>query len=391
MANNIILKGARVIDIENNVDEILDIEIIDDKISRLSPDIDKSDAFEVIDLTGKIVSTGLIDMHCHLREPGFEYKETIETGSKSAIAGGYTGICPMANTNPVADCTEIINFVKNKAKNINIYPICAITKGLEGKKTVDFAAIKAIAYSDDGKPLEDMNLYAEALRSGNLIISHAETSSLGTSPESEIKAIERELELLEKTGGRIHFAHISTRKSVELIRDAKTKGLKVTCECAPHHFTFTQDDVTQNSIFKMNPPLRHQADLQAIIDGLKDNTIDAIATDHAPHSIEEKLKPFNEGPFGIVGFETALGLTLKKFDIKLAIEKLSAVPARILGLDIGLKIGNSADLTVIDPDFEWVIEAQKFKSKCKISPFEGQKVKGKAIMTIIKGVIYDNR
>lgn len=398
---NLILKNIHII--SQDLDEITNIQIEDGLIVDISKDIQG----EGIDLKGKIVTPGFVEMHCHLREPGFEYKETIETGIESAINGGYTAICPMANTNPVVDDADTLEYTILKAQvtnpNIGFYPVCAVTKGLKGEELTDLKELKnagAIAFSDDGKPLENLKLLKEALLTGELIMSHAEDSSLLTDPLSEAVCIARELEVLrgiqKEGGGRIHFAHLSTKRALELIRNAKKEGLNVTCETAPHYFTFTSEDATKDGRFKMNPPLRTQKDLEAVIEALKDGTIDCIATDHAPHSIEEKLKAFAEAPFGVVGFETALGASLKlvqdnHLTMQQLVEKLSTNPAEILNLkDQGqIKIGQTANLTIIDPDLEYTVKAEEFKSKCKISPFNGMTLKGKSIAVIANGKLIE--
>lgn len=384
-----ILKKARVISPKDSIDDVLDLKIENGIIVQIDKDIQG----EGIDLSGKIISPGLVDMHCHLREPGFEYKETIETGTKSAIYGGYTAICPMANTNPVIDNVESLKFIINKHKmgqeSIGFCPICCITKGLNGRELTNIKLLKeegAFAFSDDGKPLNDIGLFKQALKSGELIISHA---------EDEIECVARELKALKEVGGKLHFAHISTKGAIELIRSAKHDGLNITCETAPHYFSFTEDDVTADGRFKMNPPLRTREDLKAVIEGLKDGIIDCIATDHAPHSLEEKTKPFSDSPMGIIGFETALGVTLTKLvepgylTINQAIEKLSTNPAKIMNIENQgqIKLGKSANLTIIDPETEFIVDENIFKSKCKISPFNGMKLKGKAIAVIINGFL----
>lgn len=394
---NLILKNVHLI--SSDLDEITNIQIEDGFIVDISKDIQG----EGLDLTGKIVTPGLVEMHCHLREPGFEYKETIETGIESAINGGYTAICPMANTNPVIDDADTLEYTILKAQlanpNIGFHPVCAVTKGLKGEELTDLKALKnagAIAFSDDGKPLENLKLLKEALLTGELIISHAEDSSLLTEPLSEAVCIARELEVLKEVGGRIHFAHLSTKRAFELVREAKKEGLNVTCETAPHYFTFTSEDATRDGRFKMNPPLRTKEDLEAVIEALKDGTIDCIATDHAPHSIEEKLKAFAEALFGIVGFETALGASLrlvldKHLTMQQLVEKLSINPVKILNLkgQGQIKIGQIANLTIIDPDLEWTVRAEEFKSKCKISPFNGMTLKGKSIAVIANGELIE--
>lgn len=363
-------------------------------------EIDKNICGESIDLKGKILSRGLIDMHCHLREPGYEYKETIETGIASAVNGGYCAICPMANTKPVCDNSETLKFVLSKANGYNLFPICATTKNLEGAELSPIKELKnagAIAFSNDGKPVSNQKVLADALKTNELIISHAEIMELNGTPESEYEAVKQEIETHRKTGGKYHFAHISTKESVELIRQAKKEGLNLTCETAPHYFSLTKFDGLENEpIFKVNPPLRDEEDRLAVIEGLKDGTIDVIATDHAPHSKDEKNKPFIQAPMGMAGFETSLGVALTYLKDELSLigilEKYTANPAKILGIpDFGkIEAGNKANLTVIDPDFEWVVKGENFKSKCKFTPFEGKKLKGKAVMTIVNGEIYEH-
>jgi len=354
-----------------------------------------------IDLNGQILSRGLIDMHCHLREPGFEDKETIEIGIASAINGGYCAICPMANTQPVNDNFETLKYIQNKAKNYNILPICATTKNLEGLELTNIKELKqngAIAFSNDGKPVDNQNVLKEALKTNELIISHAEILNLNGNAESEYKAVERELNTLKKTCGKYHFAHISTKESIDLIRKAKEQGLNVTCETAPHYFVLIKNEENYfNPIFKVNPPLRTEEDRLAIIEGLKDGTIDAIATDHAPHTFLEKAQSYTKAPMGIAGFETSLALALTYLkgymDIKTILNKFTCNPAKILNIPKfgAIEIGQKANLTVINPNYEWIIKGKNFKSKCKFTPFENYQVKGKATMTIINGEIYDNQ
>ncbi len=420
-----LLKNARIINPETNLDKISDIRTEEDKIKEVGENL-QPEGEEVIDLTGKTVTPGLVDMHCHLREPGFNAKETIKTGILAAINGGYTAICPMANTNPVVDNPSTLIYVINRAKevsDIGFYPICAVTKGLGNEKIVNVSELLdngAIAFSDDGRPIENMRLLREALKYINshnaIIISHSEDSTLafggcinegkvseklglkGIPSLTESLAIARELETVRSIDGRYHFAHVSTKRSVELIRRAKQEGLNVTAETAPHYFSLTQDDIKDyDAKYKVNPPLRTNEDKEAIIEGLKDGTIDVIATDHAPHTVQEKLMPIQNAPMGIAGFETSLGLTLTnlvhtgKLTLIEAIEKLSYAPSCILNLSNQGKIepGAQANLTVMDLNEEWTVKASEFKSKCRISPFDGMKLKGKVKMTIIKGKIYN--
>ncbi len=419
-----LLKGGKIINPEDNFEGLSDIRIKNGIITEIAPDLIPEKDEEIINVTGKIVTPGFVDMHCHLREPGFNAKETIKTGIAAAINGGYTAICPMANTNPQVDNASTLMYTISKAREtgeIGFYPICAVTKGLQGEKLVNVSElldIGAIAFSDDGKPVENMHFLREALKYINshnsIIISHSEDSSLaeggvinegkvstriglkGIPAITESLAIARELEVVRSVNGRYHFAHVSTKRSVELIRQAKKEGLKVTAETAPHYFSLTEDDmIDYDAKYKVNPPLRTKEDKEAIIEGLKDGTIDVIATDHAPHTVHEKLMPIQNAPMGISGFETSLGVALTylvhsgKLSLKDVIKKLTFAPATILNIsDQGkIKTGHEANLTVIDLNEEWIADASKFKSKCRISPFDGMRFKGRAKMTIIKGKI----
>lgn len=419
-----LLKNAKVVNPINNFEGLSDIRIENGIITEFAPDLSEKPKEEIIDLTDKIITAGLVDIHCHLREPGFTSKETIKTGIASAIAGGYTAICPMANTNPVVDNIETLVFTKKQAEDeIGFYPICAVTKGLKNEKLVNVSELVdngAIAFSDDGKPVENMHLLREALKYINyhkkIIISHSEDSSLaadgvinegkistrlglkGIPAIAESLAVARELEVVKSVKGRYHFAHISTKRSIELIRQAKKEGLSVTAETAPHYFSLTEEDmVDYDAKYKVNPPLKTKEDLDAVIEGLIDGTIDVIATDHAPHTVAEKQKPIQNAPMGISGFETALGLTLTnlvhtgKLTLIEALKKLNYNPAKILGIENQgvIEVGKPANLTVFDINEEWRVKAQNFKSKCRISPFEGFKLKGKVKMTIINGKIYN--
>ncbi len=416
-----LLKNAHIINPADNFNELSDIRIENGVVTEISKDLFPLVDEEVIDLSEKVITPGLVDMHCHLREPGFESKETIKTGIQSALAGGYTAICPMANTSPAVDNLMTLKYTFDRAKEadeIGFYPICAVSIGLQGQNLVNMSELKdngAVAFSDDGRPLENLKLYRVALEYadslGALIISHSEDSSLATggvinegatstrlglqgiSDLAESVAVARELEVLRYSGGKLHFAHISTKRSIELIRQAKKDGLSVTCETAPHYFSLSDEDIkTFEAKFKMNPPLRSREDKEAVIEGLQDGTIDVIATDHAPHTLEEKLMPIQKAPMGIVGFETSLGLCITNLvdrgylTLSQVIEKLSLNPARILNIKQGnIKIGESANLTVIEPDVEWIVDAAKFKSKCKISPFDGKNLRGRALAVVVNG------
>ena len=312
----------------------------------------------------------LIDMHVHFREPGFEYKETIETGIQSAKAGGFSGVCTMPNTNPVCDNKKVIKEILQKAKkhHFEIYPICAITKNLNSLELVDFKELKkegAIAFSNDGLPLLDKEVFLNALKSEELIISHCENESVEIA--WQIEMFEKALE--EGFKPRLHFCHISKKESVDLIREAKRKGLTITAETAPHYFTFTKDDIDTTGTYKMNPQLGNEQDKRAIMDGLLDNTIDVIATDHAPHSNEEKLKPYLESPNGITGLETAFSLSLELLGLEKTLEKMAYNPRRILQI-------NNKKMIKVALDETCVVAPSLFKSKCKISPYKGMKLKG---------------
>lgn len=337
---------------------------------------------------GKLITNGFVELHCHLREPGFEYKETVETGMMAAKNGGYGIICPMPNTNPVCDNVETLRYVLAKAERVGglkVLPVCAMTKGLNSDDLVDFEALHkagAVAFSNDGRPVENMETFKKILvkakELGLVLMSHAENTMFSPyDNRSEYTAVERELRVVEETGGQLHFCHISTKKSLDLIRVAKKKGLNVTCETAPHYFVLSKEDIVNNeACFKMNPPLRSREDVEAVIAALVDGTIDVIATDHAPHSVMEKQLPFDKAPFGIVGFETAFALAytnlVKKGYISLPelINKMITNPARIIGVQPFGRVE-------IDLEKEWCIEADEFKTKAKITPFEGMNVFGK--------------
>ena len=419
-----LLKNAKIVNPKTNFEGISDIRIEDGIVKEIATNLQPMTNEEVIDLTDKIITPGLVDIHCHLREPGFNAKETIKTGIASAINGGYTAICPMANTNPQVDNATTLTYTIIKAKevsDIGFHPICAVTKGLGNEKMVNVSELLdngAIAFSDDGKPVENMYLLKEALKYVNsnnaTIISHSEDSSLanggcinegkvatrlglkGIPNITESLAVARELEVVRAVNGKYHFAHISTKRSIELIRQAKKDGLNVTAETAPHYFSLTEDDIVDyDAKYKVNPPLRTKEDLEAVIEGLQDGTLDAIATDHAPHTVHEKQLPIQNAPMGMAGFETALGITLTylvhtgKLSLMEAVKKLTFAPASILNIPNQgtIEVGSEANMTVFDLNEEWTVDASQFKSKCRISPFDGYKLKGKQKMTIIKGKI----
>jgi dihydroorotase len=418
-----VIKGGRVID-PGNLDDILDIVIEDGNIVEIKQDAlagHENEESKIIDASGKIVAPGLIDMHVHLRDPGYEYKETIETGSRSAAFGGFTAICCMPNTNPVNDCKQVTDYIIKKAIKadiVRVYPVAAISKGLKGDRLCEYGELKdagAIAVSDDGNPVMNSQLMRRALEysSGfNLpVISHCEDFDLvsdgamnegavatkmglsGIPNAAESIMVLRDIALCELTGVPVHIAHVSTKESVVAIRDAKKRGVPVTAETAPHYFSLTDASIKDyNTNSKMNPPLRTEKDREAICQGLVDGTIDAIATDHAPHSIIEKAVEFDQAANGIIGLETAVPLGLKLveagiIDITDLIEKMSKNPARILGLKTGLEIGKTADITIIDPEISYCIDVDRFQSLSRNTPFDGWDVKGRAVLTMVGGKI----
>ncbi|MFQ5484311.1 MAG: dihydroorotase [Desulfobacterales bacterium] len=421
--------GGRVID-PGHIDKIKDVIIEDGKIIGLKdslPEKSREPGTEskIIDASGKIVTPGLIDMHVHLREPGHEYMETIRSGCLSAAAGGFTSICAMPNTDPVNDNRQTTEYILKKAGSngpgVRVFPVAAITKRLQGKSLCGFEELKnagAIAFSDDGRPVMDSQIMRRALESANafqrVIISHAEDLGLsqngvmnegriakqmgltGIPNAAESIMVMRDIALCELTGAPIHIAHVSTRESVYAIRDAKTRGIRVTAETAPHYFTLCEEAVKDyHTNAKMNPPLRSIQDQKAIIAGLADGTIDAIASDHAPHCAAEKEIEFALAANGIIGFETSLSLGLKLVENRLItiidlVEKMSINPARILGLKSGLQIGSPADITIIDPDISYEVDSNRFQSLSRNTPFDGWRMKGKAVLTMVGGkVIFD--
>ena len=420
----VLIKNGRVIDPTNGLDEPKDLLIDKGKIKALeSPgkiNIGTGEKPSIIDAEDCVVCPGLIDMHVHFREPGFEYKETIESGCRSAAAGGFTSVAVMPNTNPVNDTRSVTEHLLSLAKTkgiINVYAIAAITRNLAGERLSEMADLKdagAIAFSDDGRPVMNNELMRRAFEYSKMfklpLIQHSEMLDLteggcmnegivstelglkGMPAEAEDIMVYRDIALLEKTGGRLHVAHISSKNSVDLVRQAKSRGLPVTCEVAPHHFTLTDEAVRgYDTNTKMSPPLRTISDVDAIKKGLKDGTIDIIATDHAPHDIVDKQVEYQNACFGIVGLETALPLSLKLVDEKILsmselIKKLTSTPAGIFNLSSGnLSLGNDADILIFNPNFEYSIDISKFHSKSKNSPFDGWKVKGKVIHTLVRG------
>lgn len=419
---NVLIKGGRVVDPSQGIDAIMDVLIADGVVLELGTGLSAPEGTETIDATGLIVTPGLIDMHVHLRDPGLEYKEDIATGSRAAAAGGFTSVACMPNTKPVIDNKAVTSYILNKARNealVNIFPVGAITQGSKGDTLAEMGEMKeagCVAVSDDGKPVCNSELMRRALEYakgiGIAVICHSEDLALvgegvmnegfvstelglkGIPWAAEDIAVARDVYLAEFTGSPVHIAHISTEGSARIIRNAKARGVQVTCETAPHYFTLTDEAVRgYNTNAKMNPPLRGEADRAAMKAALADGTIDAIATDHAPHHLDEKDVEFNLAMNGIVGLETSLPLSLKLveegvLDLQQLVAVMSCNPAKILGLDRGtLKPGAVGDVTVIDPNKEWTVVAEKLETKSKNSPFIGWQMKGASAYTIVKGQV----
>lgn len=423
-----LLKGGRVIDPSQNLDGPMDLFIAEGKIAAVTERIDGiPEDTRILPLEGKIVLPGLVDMHTHLREPGYEYKETIRSGSEAAAAGGFTSIACMPNTAPVNDTRAVTEYILKRAegsKLVRVYPVAAISRKSEGKVLAEFGDLKeagAVAFSDDGKPVMSSILMRRALEYASsldrLIIAHCEDLSLsagglmnegrvatelglpGIPTLAEEVMIARDLLLAEYTGAALHIAHVSSAGAVRMIRDAKARGVRVTAETAPHYFTLTDEALREyDPAAKVNPPLRSSEDLRAIREGLRDGTLDAIATDHAPHALTDKEVEFEYAASGISGLETALALSLRLVEDGLLtlpelIGKLSFNPARILHLPGGtLQPGAEADLTVVDPEKAWVVDPSTWRSQGKNSPFVGWTLKGKVLKTLVAGrLVYQDQ
>jgi len=406
------------------MDGVFDVLVKDGVIAEIAPAIRATGA-RVIDAKGLVVAPGFIDLHVHLREPGQEYKETVETGSQSAAAGGFTAVCCMANTNPVNDNGSVTRYILEKAaqaKGARVYPIGAVTKGLEGKELAEMGDMKRagiVAVSDDGRCVMDARLLKNAIEYASMfgltVVEHCEDGPLAKggvmnegviSARLGIKGIPstaediialRDIDIATYSGRRVHIAHISTKGAVDAVRKAKEKGIRVTCEAAPHHFTLTETMLDKfDANYKMNPPLRTAEDVAAIKRGLADGTIDAIATDHAPHAQWEKELEIDHAPFGVVGLETALGVSLKL--VEEGILSLSALvalftcrPAAVFGLPGGaLKKGEPADICLFDPEKKWIVDPKGFLSKGRNTPFAGMELKGKNLLTVVGGRIVYN-
>lgn len=403
MIKALLIKGGRIIDPEQKIDRFGNLLIQEDKVAWLGneKEMPPSRDYDIFPAEGLIVCPGFIDFHCHLREPGFEEKETIATGTRAAAKGGFTTICCMPNTRPPLDSAEMIAYITNKTNMeglVQVLPIGCVTTGRKGTTLIYMEPlIKAgvAGFSDDGDPVKTSELMQSALGISKLfdlpIIDHCE-DQIGGPPESEEKIVARDLDLAEKTGGWVHIAHVSTAGSVELIRAAKVKGIRVTSEATPHHLTLTAEIIQKcGSLAKVNPPLRTDIDRQALIQGLKTGVIDIIVTDHAPHTMVEKQRDFESAPAGISGFETALGSLMglvhsEHLTINEVIASLTSKPAKILNKTIGnLRIGTITNITIFDPYKEWIVDIEKFISKGKNTPLAGLKLRGKVMATIYQG------
>jgi dihydroorotase len=418
----LLIKNGRVIDPASRHDGVADVWIEDGVIKGVGVNLTVTGA-EVIDATGLIVAPGFIDMHVHLREPGFEHAETIESGSRAAAAGGFTSVCPMPNTKPVNDNATVTSYMIEKARRhavVNVFPIGAITKGSAGEELAAIGSMKnagAVAISDDGRPVMNARVMRRAMefaRSlGIPVINHCEDLHLSAGGDmhegaesvrlglrgipgcSEDVMVARDILLAEVTGARYHVAHISSRHSVEMVQFAKSKGLAVTAEATPHHLALADRDMKPyDSNYKMKPPLRGSCDVAAVLDGIVNGAIDAIATDHAPHPGSEKMQEFESCPFGILGLETAIGVSLEqlvhpgKIDIGRLVELFTTGPARILGIDRGtLAQGVAADVTVFSADREWTYDVNKSFSKSRNSPFDGKTFRGGPVATVVAGEV----
>jgi dihydroorotase len=424
MSSDLLVKNGTVTDPSQLLNERRDLLIRDGCVAEIAETI-SAEGIEIFDASGLIVAPGFIDLHVHLREPGFEYKETIESGARAAVAGGFTSVCCMPNTKPINDNSSVTSFIVEQARKAalaNVFPIGAITQGSKGEQLAEIGEMKTagiVAVSDDGKPVLDSGIMRRAMEYAAdfdlPVVDHCEDCCGATGwamHEGEYSAlmglkglpgaaedlhVGRDILLSELTGARIHIAHISTARSVELVRQAKARGMAITCEVAPHHFTLSDKNVFEsgyNTNFKMAPPLRSQADVEAILEGLRDGTIDAIATDHAPHHANEKMYEFDKAPNGITGLETAVSLTLDRLVhsgvISLArmVELLSCNPAKIFKLDRGtLQAGAVADVTIFDPEKQIKVDASKAQSKSRNTPFDGWGLNGAPVATIVGGRI----
>jgi len=419
----LVIKNGRVLDPASHTDALKDVLLKDGRIKEIAPPgkLSVDSGVEAFDASGLIVAPGFIDMHVHLREPGQENSETIETGTLAAARGGFTAVCCMPNTRPVNDNASITRFIVDRAKvhgHVRVWPIGAASVGSKGESISDIAAMREagiVAVSDDGKPIATAKLARQIMdycRTLELpVIEHAEDVSLaagasmregvastrlglpGMPAAAESVCVARDVQIAELTGARLHIAHLSAKSSLEQVRFAKQHGLHVTCEVTPHHFTLIDEDVTYDSRFKMNPPLAAREDREALLQGLADGTVDAIATDHAPHEPAIKDVEFDRAPFGILGFETAVGLALEqlvhagKIKLMRMVELFTCGPARVLGKERKLAGGEPADITIFSLDRPWTYRVKESASKSRNSPFDGRTFKGGPVVTIVGGKI----
>jgi dihydroorotase len=422
----LLIKNGLVVDPSRYFEEVSDVLIEDDRIAGVFPNIEIADA-QIFDATGLVVAPGFIDLHTHLREPGREDKETIETGAKAAAAGGFTSICCMPNTQPINDNATVTHYILERAKKlnlVNVFPIGAITKESQGQQLAEIGEMYEagiVAISDDGRPVPNSLVMRRAMEYaknfGLPVVDHCENKELaasgvmnegyystllglkGMSHLAEEADVQRDLMLAEETGAHIHIAHLSTAGSLALVKQGKQKGIKVTCEVTPHHFSLTDSAVEGfDTNTKMNPPLRTNQDVEALIQGIIDGTVDVIATDHAPHHADEKALEYDRAPFGIVGLETAVSLSLDKLyhtgkiSLMRFVELLSTAPSRVFNLARGtLVVGSPADITIFDPILDTTVNPALFRSKSRNSPFAGWQLKGAVIATIVNGKIIYHR
>lgn len=416
----LLIKNGRVLDPTSKTDASLDVLLNGGRISKVGSNI-SADGTEIFDAKGLIVAPGFIDLHCHLREPGQELSETIETGTKAAARGGFTAVCCMPNTQPVNDNASVTRGIVERAAaaaSVRVWPIGAASMGSKGEALAEIAAMKRagiVAVSDDGKPIASARLMRQVMDYCNSldlpVIDHCEDASLfaggvmregahsirlglkGIPAESESICAGRDVEMAGLTGARLHIAHMSTRGSLEYVRWAKKRGLRVTCEVTPHHFTLTDEDVRYDSHYKMNPPLASREDRDALIEGLADGSVDAIATDHAPHHPASKDVEFDRAPFGITGFETALALGIAglvdagKLALMRLVELFTTGPAQVLGMERKIATGEPADLTIFSTDREWTFRAAESASRSRNTPFDGRGFRGGPAATIVAGRI----
>ena len=426
MEQPVLLKGGRVVDPAQGVDGICDLLIANGMIEKAAPALSVEGAHVIEVPAGFVVCPGFIDMHVHLREPGQEYKETVATGVAAAVAGGFVGVACMPNTDPVNDqpgVTEVILRKAAEAGLAHVYPIGAVSIGSKGARLTEIGELRAagcVAISDDGHPVADALMMRRALEYASMfdmpVVNHCEEPSLkgdgsahegyyasvlglrGIPGAAEEVMVERDVTLSELTGGAVHVAHMSARGSLRAVRSGKERGIRVTCEVTPHHFTLTDEQLSYDTNFKMNPPLRESADRDAMLEGLVDGTIDAIATDHAPHHADDKTVEFDKAPFGIIGLETAVPLVLDRLmhrglvPIRRIVELLSANPARILGLAGGsLAAGAPADITILAPDVTIEVTASAFRSMARNTPFDGWRLRGAVAAALVGGrTVYTN-